>query len=540
MDSAALFARLQLRPDAGEKEVRRAYARELKTIDQETQPEAFQELRETYERLMWLLARQRQQAAEEAAATAQAEPAAESATPQDDFADTVPAQDTVPAALAEAPQVQAPSGEALGRQVLETLIAKLNEQSFRDREEVAVFLAKCLDDPRLTNVDARQYFEWGITAILAGGWKPGHEWLLAPAMQAFGWERDRSRLLWLGRPGQIVDAAIDDLAAFDTQPEEHRQLQRDVIRDLRAGVQPGTADLLKALPVAEFVLATFPTWMYMVSQPETIAEWRTADAAIPGWRRRLAQRPLLRLRRTETAFQQAKPEPASSGNWSWIVMVAIFVSAMVRMVGGSGSSPTPPTEFIASRPPITTQVPVWTPPPQDVPPVLLRGQPLNGSAPLTLPAIPQRHVAEGRLEAIELVKGKASPHRCRDTAALVQEFAPAHERGEFGPKFDRLVLDCLVKQMGGISMAAIDVSLKRDQKRNQAEINRMIGEVRGIVPDARPARVPLEPQPQVVNPPPRPSYGLGPDPASTLFTDKNNPDRYSVPPVTLLPDPKQK
>lgn len=272
MDINTLFARLALRPDANERDVRRAYALELKKIDQELQPEVFQQLRETYDALLAWLQRQKEVQPDR--------PQPQQQQPQPEPEQQMPAD-------AAAPLHQAASQEDLAREVLQTLVHRFEHRPFTDHNACAAFLAGSLEDPRLAHVDARRYFEWGVASILAGGWRPGHELLFAPATECFGWRQDRTRLLWLGHAGHLLDAAIAELGMFDGQPGSDRYVQRDVIRAMRSGAKRSSAELVKELPIAEFLLATFPNWLHVVSRPQTVQAWRANHSPVPGWRRKV-------------------------------------------------------------------------------------------------------------------------------------------------------------------------------------------------------------------------------------------------------------
>jgi protein TonB len=113
-----------------------------------------------------------------------------------------------------------------------------------------------------------------------------------------------------------------------------------------------------------------------------------------------------------------------------------------------------------------------------------------------------------------LTKGKVDAKKCADTAEILGYHGREHDKGSFGPAFDRLVLDCLVKQLWRppVPLAAVDVSLKRNQQRTKALMDKEIANVRGSAwtsppiawrADAPPPPPPPPPQPKPVPPVPR-------------------------------------
>jgi len=285
MDASALIARFRLHPDASERDLKRAYARELKTLDQQTQSEAFQALREAYEALLLLLRSRQADAAQGLAQVVRTNDSHLDSEPG--VAATKDSEQPQREAAAQEHQDTA-SNEANGQAVLDCVVQQLKERKPGSREQAVSLLAECMADPRLTHLEARQFFELGVASILASGWQPGHEFLFSAAFRTFGWREDRSRLLYLGRDGQIVDAAIAELVTFDTQSRLHRGQQWDVVRALRSETRPSTAKLVINLPLAEHVTRLFPHWMHVVSRPGTLVTWRRWNHDLPAWRRVVA------------------------------------------------------------------------------------------------------------------------------------------------------------------------------------------------------------------------------------------------------------
>ena len=194
MNSLVPFLRyLDLDEDADERAIRRAYARRLKTIDQEAEPEAFQALREAYDAAMgWAQYMQQramqaaQQGAQETADAIARGPALKldpSAQPQ-----SIPFAPQPRGAEDETlSQTRFADSETAARTVLGEFLERMKIRPPADLPEGRKLLDGMLDDPRLLDLDAQFLFEWGLASILAQGWKPGHEHLFGPAMARFKW-----------------------------------------------------------------------------------------------------------------------------------------------------------------------------------------------------------------------------------------------------------------------------------------------------------------------------------------------------------------
>ncbi|MEJ8854789.1 hypothetical protein WKW79_09440 [Variovorax robiniae] len=243
-DTPEFLQVLGLDSDASAREIRGAYARQLKRIEPAAQPQAFQELREAYEfALHWV--------AEDAKPARHAEPA----TPE------------------SARQLQHANAQATARAMLEEFKLSIAGQPPRDTEDARLRLRAALDDPRLQDLDARFTFEGGVANLLADGWRPGHQHLFGPAVLCFEWRTDRPRLKAYGHSGTIIDKAIGELEIHQTQPAARREEQREVIRDLRRETPPARGEASYSPDFMRQVIASYPNWLHVVTHTANLTLW---------------------------------------------------------------------------------------------------------------------------------------------------------------------------------------------------------------------------------------------------------------------------
>ncbi|WP_020656825.1 hypothetical protein [Massilia niastensis] len=265
MDASLDFlAQLELSGDADARDVRRAYALKLKRIDQQADPEGFQALRRAYEiALDWVEWKTQQGGAPDAPPEAALE------APPDPPA-APPDEDELAGAVFE---LFAGQADALAR-----------TSRLHDRDAWNAMLCGALDDERLLGLDARMYFEQRIVLVLARGWHPGHEALLAAATELFGWADNRRALERFGYPGDVLNQAIDEQALFERQPEPVRAAMAALIGKLREDIVPPPELLPALMPDLERALEHFPALMSVTAHPDTIDTWYTAWQALPAAR----------------------------------------------------------------------------------------------------------------------------------------------------------------------------------------------------------------------------------------------------------------
>lgn len=268
--------RLGLGLDADVRAIKRAYARELKQIDQEHDAATFQDLRGAYEVALrwhaWYLAQQDSEAtgSETAPGEAVAEPESAPAAPA-----------AAPASMGAAAAPPMPEPQQLARQTFErfTLACKLLSQG-RMRDDVDLWRAELqrqLDHDDLLNITARTMFEALVAHQFLGPWEAGHASLFAAAAIEFDWNHDRRRLHQFGRAGHYLDQAIAERAAFDALSGEESSILRKLLALLREGKAPAPRDLAR-VPTLEKLIERFPRMMELNIAPAVIAQWREAYA----------------------------------------------------------------------------------------------------------------------------------------------------------------------------------------------------------------------------------------------------------------------
>jgi hypothetical protein len=285
---------LGLDDSADERAIRKAYAQRLKRIDQATEAQAFQDLREAYEVALRWAAWQRQQVAE-AALVQEVGGGDGSAQGPALQPDDSPAHSPVVAIVADEPAPRPaapetpeateaaeapPAAEALAEAVFQAFTARRG-RVFDSEDSAREALDAALADDSLVNLEARAILEWRIARELVEGWQPGHEFLFGPACQAFHWEQERRRLGIYGRVGEAIDNAIEEKLLFFRQDALEFNQHRSLVQRLRRDEVPTAPELLEAMPRLQVMAQRFPHWLRIVTSQANYARWVEAYEAIP-------------------------------------------------------------------------------------------------------------------------------------------------------------------------------------------------------------------------------------------------------------------
>ena len=359
--------RLNLGLDADARDIKRAYARELKLIDQEADLPGFQELRECYDVALrwaaWDAERKEQEALDQApspssdsAASEQAidlapAPAAAPVRSLDDGLDALdivlPPSNKVnlakrdaplevierarPAPVASQPDMPAENPEQLSLASFDRF-AQACKVLGRGRiiDDVGLWeteLRRRLNDDELVNLEARTIFEARVAHLLAGEWQAVNGPLFIAASTVFEWDGDRRRLQQFGYAGAFLYQAAEEAHMFEAQPPQDLEAQRQLLLKLR---QPGAgpAGVTKRdQAYIERMIERFPSFLTLHANHEVVEQWR-----------RHGKRPRPTPAQAAAPVVDTTPEPVLYGDTSkrrgfdkaWILFAVIAVAALVR------------------------------------------------------------------------------------------------------------------------------------------------------------------------------------------------------------------
>lgn len=487
MTQLAFLDYLELDNSADERAIRRAYAGKLKLIDQEADAAGFQALREAYEVSLQWVRWQQQQAAQQAAMSDE-ETAAE-ATPA---ASEPPVAVQIPVPEPETNPALAPIGhvlldatppEAAAQAVFNELAAELAASSsaagwasdtvHRDK------LLRCLDDPRLLSIAARDIFEWYVAELLANGWRPGQEALLVAATRVFAWHDDPRRLLRFGWVGDILNRAIIERTAFDQQAESTKKEQRDLIARLRDPVPPSHGELIAKMSMIERTFSQFPAWFQLITNMENLQQWRELDRQVPSWRRRLS------FQKTRVAM----PSVTSDGfSPRWVIVLLIVITIRLGSSLTSSNSP-PPVASTSGMPNVLLQ--------QSDAPDGTRNTNASGAFPYAssvadtfrannLKTPESAPVPPSKAQLAALANGKPNLEKCDEIARLTQVFkvGTAQALTRVTPAFERQVINCANASLWPRSVfqdPAIQEAIHHEDQRSAAAIRSMQREMENLV-----------------------------------------------------------
>ncbi|MES2048468.1 MAG: hypothetical protein V4447_08710 [Pseudomonadota bacterium] len=409
--------RLELTAEADERAIKRAYANALKKIDQETEPDAFQELRALYESaLAWLAHKPKE---------------ASFALPK------APVQVTYRVAQEETPVVVTPPAVAIQKgspaqtaeQLLQSLLASLSATEIEEPDAVQL-LQNILLDERMIELDVRDHFEQLLIFYIGQGWRKGNGNLFGSALKVFGWMNDRQRLLHMGHPGMRLEQAIVELTLFNRQNVDYAQRQLEVIKQLRVDARPDNNVLIYDMEMLGHMCNAFPTWLFLVTNTENIKRWKAWNDEIP-------------KRRKATSPGEMHPEESTSKaannnsgpKFIYVIMVMAFFS-MIGKLATHESFPPPPLNTHAytqsSQPSVMANRADF----------VLKFHPVGGFVPVDQRPIPGK-ISDLQIRRMAL--GVTDSNNCND----VLEFAYTYRLGsmsqvqDLGTKFDARIVSCV-------------------------------------------------------------------------------------------------
>ena len=339
-DTPAFLARLALGTDADARAIRRAYAREVKLIDQEHEAARFQELRDAYEVALRWSAYQAHMAAAggDDGDTGDASRETQEGPHATDGGGAAAPAGQHSAAGADAPQAALFDPRQLATEAFDAFLATrtalVSEECVDDVAAWSSALRERLASDTLINIDARSYFEAMVAQLLAQGWQSGHHTLLDAASAVFNWGDDRRRLYQFGRVGAMVGQAVDEAFQFRAQALRDYSVQNDILARLRLAQVPDNTHVRRYIPHVERMLAQYPAFMAITANGETVAQWQARHAELPVLEPDDTPEPTL-------AMAKADSSPFGFGSVMFILILA--VNALRVMF--DHSSPPPPKGF---------------------------------------------------------------------------------------------------------------------------------------------------------------------------------------------------
>ena len=336
MPAFDFLVRLSLDQSADERAIKRAYARELKLIDQEANAAGFQVLREAYEMaLHWLRHKPEPVSFAPATVVPVTSPVntplqSSHTTGQDASARPAPAGPMAPPRDAFIPV----DAQALAAAEFDEFVglcadfAAMGDE--RDPAQWRKQLQRSNNGERLLNITARAHFEYMIARLLADGWRPGHEGLFAAARQVFGWDRDSRRLLEFGQLGGRINQTIEESELFSHQSSDDCNGQTDALIRVRDGAKPKKRELVVHAPHLRKMVARMPAWTSIIASADQIEQWIALEQALPAWHRRF--------------YGLGRPAASGGGgSQGWkVVLFFLVISAVFRMFDSSSDSGTRP------------------------------------------------------------------------------------------------------------------------------------------------------------------------------------------------------
>lgn len=350
----AAFERLGIAPTRDIKTIKRAYAVALKAIDQASEREAFERLRQAYEQAQAWAARADEEEDEEAdegedgedrqdedegdtddrADPAQADgpAAAPTAAPGDPQRTELPAPFAPPPALAPAVPVPAPQRPDEARQALQHWTVQLRGAA---PEAVAAVLEAALADPRLLHLDSHAQLEARIADLLHDD-PAGRAVLFDIAARRFHWTDRNARPIASTEAAHWISRVVNQGLQWHAQAPAVVAQQQQALDTVTRLASPPAEQLRSFAEVLEHMASDFPDWFALHLGAQGHAHrpaWQALHAKLaPRWARQAERKERYFGTRRKTV------NTLLGGFFVLLLATAVFSGVMNRLLGNA----TPP------------------------------------------------------------------------------------------------------------------------------------------------------------------------------------------------------
>ena len=150
-------------------------------------------------------------------------------------------------------------------------------------------LQNALLDARLIQIDVQNWFELAVANYLMTGWQEGNGELLEAAITLFKWDNDKKHLLSMGQVGIAIDAALIESTYLHQQTAEEVDKQQKIIQALRKNERPSDEYLQKYSPLLKNMLANCPNWMALLVSKPRVLQWLEWEKSVYSEQRSLVE-----------------------------------------------------------------------------------------------------------------------------------------------------------------------------------------------------------------------------------------------------------
>ncbi|MFL9998926.1 YiiG family protein [Paraburkholderia sediminicola] len=278
------FTLLGIDPTPDVRSIKRAYAVELKKIDQERQREAFERLRGAYElALAWNDAEDEDNEAEDEAKPVAPPVRVEARVLEPQVSATTPVM-VAHSPFAPGSVPPRTDADAVNANAIDLRTAAVQEQAALDEwvrrlcvpglDAATRMLDAALSDLRLIHLDAKSRLEARVLEYLRHGDGPNAD-LFDAAADRFDWRGDALRFGTADANGLWVAAVLNQEALWKQQTLHARgnQLQAVQLATRRA---PDSGQLLEHWPSLSTIAQNFPDWLRLRLPQESFDAWQAA------------------------------------------------------------------------------------------------------------------------------------------------------------------------------------------------------------------------------------------------------------------------